>query len=173
MTDESIVTLFWERSEQAIINTADKYGRYLMKIALNILRLHEDSEECVNDTYYTAWEQIPPDRTQKLLPYLGRITRCLACNRYDYLTAQKRNADFTVQLSELEECLRRPDTVESQYESCELASEISAFLRTLDYQKRTMFVRRYWFSDTIADISSRFEISESKVNDSECTNCSR
>ncbi len=163
MTDESIVALFWERSENAIKNTAEKYGRYLMKIAINILHIHEAAEECVNDTYFTAWKQIPPDCPKELLPYLGRITRCLALNRYDYLTAQKRSVDFTLQLTELEECLRRPDTIESEYEYRELSSAISAFLRTLDAEKRNIFIRRYWFSDSIADIAKRFKIGESKV----------
>lgn len=163
MTDESIVAQFWERSENAIKNTADKYGRYLTKIAGNILRLPEDAEECVNDTYFTAWKQIPPDRPQKLLPYLGRITRCLALNRHDYLTAQKRAAEFDVQLEELEDCLSAPNTVENQYEQGELASAISDFLRTLDSEKRNLFIRRYWFSDNIAELAKRFELSESKV----------
>lgn len=163
MTDESIIAQFWERSEAAIQSASDKYGRYLMKVAMNILQLHEDAEECVNDTYYTAWEQIPPDRPNKLLPYLGRITRCLALDRYDYLKAQKRSVDFTLQLSELEECLSLPDTAASRYESRELASVISKYLRTLDAEKRNVFIRRYWFSDSMADIAARFAISESKV----------
>lgn len=163
MTDQEIIDLFWHRSEDAIRNTAMKYGAYLTKIAMNILHSFEESEECVNDTYLSAWEQIPPDRPQKFLSYLGRITRCLAFNRYDYLKAQKRNVGFTVQLTELEEVLSKPDTVESQYESGELASAISAFLRTIDYEKRNIFIRRYWFSDSIADIAERFAISESKV----------
>ena len=163
MTDQSIIDLFWQRSEDAIRNTSKKYGTYLMKIAMNILHCYEESEECVNDTYLSAWDQIPPDRPQKLLPYLGRITRCLALNRYDYLTAQKRNSDFSVQLSELEDCLSSPNTTENQYESKALSAAISAFLRTLDPEKRNIFIRRYWFSDNIADIAGRFAISESKV----------
>lgn len=163
MTDQRIIDLFWQRSEDAIKNTSEKYGTYLTKIAVNILCYYEEAEECVNDTYLSAWKQIPPDRPQKLLPYLGRITRCLALNRYDYLKAQKRNADFSIQLDELEECLSRPETTESRYENGELSSAISAFLRTLDSEKRNIFIRRYWFSDNITDIAERFKISESKV----------
>lgn len=163
MTDEQIVAQFWARSENAIRETEERYGRYLLKIAANILHIHEDAEECVNDTYYTAWNQIPPDRPQRLLPYLGRITRCLALNRHDYLTAQKRNADFSLQLSELEECLSLTETTESRYEADELAAAISAFLRMLDKEKRIVFVRRYWFSDSIADIAAQLSLSESKV----------
>lgn len=160
MTDQTILDLFWQRSEDAIRCTAEKYGAYLMKIAMNILRQNEESEECVSDTYLSAWEQIPPDCPQRLLPYLGRITRCHALNRWDYLTAQKRNPEFCVQLEELAECLSSPDTVESQYEGQELSAAISAFLRTLDARKRNVFIRRYWFSDSFADIARRFGISE-------------
>lgn len=110
MTDLEIVELYWRRSEEAISCTMKQYGRYLLKLAANILRLREEAEECVNETYFSAWNQMPPDRPAKLLPYLGRIARCLALNRYDYLTAQKRNTDFTLQLSELEECLSSPDS---------------------------------------------------------------
>lgn len=163
MTDQTIIELFWQRSEEAIRSTAQKYGAYLMKIAMNILSHYEESEECVSDTYFTAWNQIPPTRPQRLLPYLGRITRCLALNRYDYLTAQKRNSELTLQLSELEECLSGTDSPELQYESGELAGAISAFLRTQSADARNIFIRRYWFSDSIALIADRFQISESKV----------
>lgn len=163
MTDERIVEQYWERSEDAIRHTAEKYEPYLMRISMNILRVREDAEECVNDTYLSAWNQIPPDRPKQLLPYLGRIARCLSYNRYDYLTAQKRSVDFTAQLTELEDCLSSCETTESQYESGELAKAISAFLRTLDAEKRNIFLRRYWFSDSIPKIAARFGISESKV----------
>lgn len=163
MTDQTIIDLFWQRSEDAIRNTSQKYGKYLTKIAINILNYYEEAEECVNDTYFTAWKQIPPDRPQKLLPYLGRITRCLALNRYDHLTAKKRNAEFTLQLSELEECLSGTDSIEAQYESREVASVISAFLRAQKPDARNIFILRYWYSDSIAEIASRFNVSESKV----------
>lgn len=163
MTDQTIIDLFWQRSEDAIRNTSQKYGKYLTKIAMNILNYYEESEECVNDTYLAAWEQIPPDRPQKLLPYLGRITRCLALNRYDYLTAQKRNVEFTLQLSELEECLTGTDSIETQYESGEVTSSISSFLKKQNPDVRNIFIRRYWFSDSITEIAGRFNMSESKV----------
>lgn len=163
MTDQAIVELFWQRSEDAIKNTNEKYGKYLIRIALNVLGYHEEAEECVNDTYFSAWKQMPPDRPQRLAAYLGRITRCLALNRYDYLTAQKRNAEFTLQLSELEECLSGTACVEAKYEAGEVAAAISAFLRKQNADIRNIFIRRYWFSDSIADISNRFNMSESKV----------
>lgn len=163
MTDQTIVDLFWQRSEDAIQNTSQKYGKYLTKIAMNILNQYEESEECVNDTYLSAWNQIPPERPQNLLPYLGRITRCLALNRYDYLKAQKRNAAFDVQLSELEECLTGGESAETQYEAGEVSAAISAFLRTQKEEARNIFIRRYWYSDSITEIGERFYMSESKV----------
>ena len=163
MTDQMIVDLFWQRSEDAVQNTTQKYGKYLTKIAMNILNHYEESEECVNDTYLAAWNQMPSDRPQKLLPYLGRITRCLALNRYDYMTAQKRNAEFTLQLSELEECLSGADSAEAQYEASQVASAISAFLRSQSLDVRNIFIRRYWFSDSISEIAEHFQMGESKV----------
>jgi RNA polymerase sigma factor (sigma-70 family) len=163
MTDQNIINLFLQRLEDSIRYTAEKYGRYLMKISFNILNQFEEAEECVSDTYLAAWNQIPPERPEKLLPYLGRITRCLSLNRYDYLTAQKRNSDFNLQLSEIEECLSTTDSVESHYEAGAIASAISAFLREIDTDARNIFIRRYWFSDPIRDIATRFDMSESKV----------
>lgn len=163
MTDQAIIDLFWQRSEDAIQNTSHKYEKYLTKIAMNILNHREESEECVNDTYFTAWRQIPPDRPRKLLPYLGRITRSLALNRYDYISAQKRNPELSLQLSELEECLIGADSAEAQYESGEVASAISTFLRAESPENRNIFIRRYWFSDSIEEIAVRFQMSESKA----------
>lgn len=163
MTDHEIVDLYWRRSEEAISRTMERYGGYLLKLAMNILHLREDAEECVNETYLSAWNQMPPDRPRKLLPYLGRIARCLALNRYDYIKAQKRGADFTLQLSELEECLSAPDSTLSGYEEKALADAISAFLRGLDEESRNMFIRRYWYSDSIGEIARRYHVRESKV----------
>ena len=163
MTDAEIVALYWNRSEEAIAHTMRTYGRYLMKLAMNILRLRQEAEECVNDTYLSAWNQLPPDRPEKLMPYLGRIARCLALNRYDYLTARKRSAEFTLQLSELEDCLPASGSVERQYESAELAAAISAFLRGLEEEPRNLFIRRYWYSDSIRQLAARYGMGESKV----------
>ena len=163
MTDREIVALYWKRSEEAIACTMQKYGRYLLRLAQNILHIHEEAEECVNETYLSAWNQLPPDKPEKLLPYLGRISRCLALNRYDYLTAQKRSMDFTVQLSELEDILSAPDTSQQQCERAELASAISDFLRTQSEEDRNLFVRRYWYSDPIRDIAERYGLRENTV----------
>lgn len=163
MTDLEIVALYWKRSEEAIACTMQKYGRYLLRLALNILHIHEEAEECVNETCLSAWNQLPPDKPEKLLPYLGRISRCLALNRYDYLTAQKRSMDFTVQLSELEDILSAPDTPQQQYERTELAAAISSFLRLQSDEDRNVFVRRYWYSDSIRDIAKQYGLRENTV----------
>lgn len=127
MTDESILALFWQRSEDAIRATAQQYGRYLAQIAFHVLHQREDAEECVNDTYWTAWRQIPPDQPKALRTYLGRITRCHALNRFDYRTAQKRGGDFSLQLEELAQCLSDGETPESQYEASQVGAAISTF----------------------------------------------
>ena len=163
MTDKDIIRLFVRRSEEAIRSTAQKYGSYLTKIAMNILGRHEDSEECVSDTYFTAWRQIPPDDPERLLPYLGRITRCLALDRWDHLTAKKRNSGLEVQLSELEECLAGTDSVEKQYEVGEIAAAVSAFLKKQSEDARNIFIRRYWYSESNADIAKHFGMTESNV----------
>lgn len=163
MTDPEIVALYWKRSEEAIVCTVQKYGRYLLRLAQNILRLREEAEECVNETYLSAWNQLPPDRPERLLPYLGRISRCLALNRYDYLHAQKRSANLTLSLSELEDCLPAPDPAEQQYESAELAAAISAFLRAQSREDRELFVRRYWYCDAVSEIAARYGLRENTV----------
>ena len=163
MTDNEIIELYWQRSEEAIFYTMREYGGYLIKLTLNILHIREEAEECVNESYLTAWNQIPPDRPAKLLPYLGRIARCLALNRYDYLNAQKRGTDFTLQLSELEDCLSSGDTTQQQVDNQALSQAISAFLKSQDIESRNMFIRRYWYSDSIKEIAERYRVRESKV----------
>lgn len=163
MDDNVIIEMFWQRIEDAIRCTSEKYGKYLLKIALNILHRNEDAEECTNDTYLAAWNQIPPNRPNKLLAYLGRITRNIAMDKLDYLSAKKRNSQFDVLLSELEECLSSSHTVEGEYEAGEIAGVISRFLKTTDTNTRNVFIRRYWFSDSILEIADKYDMSESKI----------
>lgn len=92
MEDKQIVDLFWQRSEAAIVAAASKYGKYCSKIAYNILQNYEDSEECVNDTYLKAWGAIPTHRPTRLSTFLGKITRNLALNKWEYLNAEKRGS---------------------------------------------------------------------------------
>nr|WP_279591730.1 sigma-70 family RNA polymerase sigma factor [Paenibacillus sp. F411] len=155
--------MFISRSEVAIVRTSEQYGAYLTKICMNILNIKEDADECVNDTYLTAWKQIPPDRPQKFLPYLGKIAKNLSLNRYDYLKANKRNTHFDVLLSELEECLSSTNNTENSIMQKELSASISSFLRSIDEKSRNIFIRRYWYSDSIADVAKMFGISQSNA----------
>ena len=163
MQDNEIIALYWARAEGAIAETAKRYGSYCYAIAWNILHRQEDAEECENDTWLAAWNTMPPARPQKLATFLGRLTRNIALDRYDYNTAQKRGGEFPLVLSELSECIAAVDNVEKQVEAQETADCISTFLRTQSKISRMVFVRRYWYADSIADIAKRFGMRESRV----------
>ena len=163
MEDSQIIELFWQRSEDAIAQTAKKYGRLCRKIALNIVGNYEDAQECENDTYVAAWNAIPPTRPNVLSAFLSRIARNIALNRYEYNKAQKRNNEFDLVLSELEECIAGKSSVEDAYEEGVVAKILDDFLAGLSKEKRVIFVRRYWYSDAVKDIAKRMQISESKV----------
>jgi len=161
--DKDIIQLYFARNEKAIEETSKKYRNYCFRIAHNILSNSEDSEECVNDAFLGAWEAIPPQSPSRLSAFLGRITRNIALNRFDYYTAQKRSRNFETILDELNECLVSSEDVESRYEEEQIAEAISRFLRGVDEDHRNMFLRRYWYSDSMADIAARFSVSESKA----------
>ncbi|GJM72182.1 hypothetical protein HMSSN036_43980 [Paenibacillus macerans] len=163
MEDQGIVRLYLQRSQQAILETKNKYGAYCRVIARKILSNYSDVEECENDTYLAAWNAIPPNMPRKLPVFLGRLTRNIALDKYGYNTAKKRNREFEVILTELEGCLVSPDTVETEYEAGEIANLINQFLYAIDEQARNLFIRRYWYSDSIEDLSMRFNMSSSKV----------
>lgn len=163
MDDFSIIKLYIERSELAISTTAMRYGKYLSKIAWNILGNYQDAEECVNDTYLAAWNQIPPDQPLKFLPYLGRIARNLSLNRYNYLKANKRNQGFDLVLTELEDCLASSSTVEGAFDAQEVAMAINAFLASVKKEQRVIFVRRYWYGDSISTIAQDRKTSENNI----------
>ncbi len=159
LEDIRIIELFWRRDESAIAEASAKYNGYCMQIAMNILASVQDSEECVNDAYLAAWNSIPPNSPDKLSVYLGKLTRNLSLNRYKAQNATKRGGgEFAVSLDELDECI-----ADAKIEQEELGKLISDFLYTQPKQTRQVFVRRYFYSDSISDITKRFEMSESKV----------
>ncbi len=163
MEDVKIIELFWERSEQAIKETAQKYGGYCKMIALNILLNQEDADECVNDTYLQTWNSIPEQRPSIFSAYLAKITRNLSLNKFKRKAAAKRGGNtVSLLLSELDDCL--PDTKASTIpEDGEIAKLISTFLRSIDTQSRLIFVRRYWYADSTEKIAKLFKSSESKI----------
>ncbi len=164
MQDEKIIELYWLRNETAISETEHKYGQYLTKIAYNILNNIEDSRESVNDTYLKAWNTMPPQKPNILKTYLGKITRQLSIDVFRTRNRKKRNASqYAVSLSELEECIPDGNDVEQEVELQLLGRIINDFLYTLPDQTRHIFVCRYYFCDSIKNISAFFAISESKV----------
>jgi RNA polymerase sigma-70 factor (ECF subfamily) len=164
MEDQEIIELFLARSEQAITGLQGKYENRLMQIAWNILNDRFDAEECVNDTYLAVWNTIPPQKPDPLLAYVCRIVRNLSMKKYHANNARKRNSHYDVALDELEECIQSKATVESEYAVKELAGEINSFLSTLSRENRIMFVRRYWFSDSIEDIAKMFNTSSRNIS---------
>ena len=155
MTDEKIVELYWERSEEAIKETDKQYGRYFHNIAKEILQDEEDAKEIVNDTYLKAWNSIPPERPKPLKAFLGRITRQLSINRLERNKAQKRGGgQYLLALDELAECI--PDSSGSKdfASDIDLSDTINRFLRGLPIEQRRVFIKRYWYMSSIADTAA-------------------
>lgn len=164
MDDKQIVDLYWERSENAVSETARKYGKYCRCIAFNILHNDEDSEECVNDTYLRAWNNIPPHRPSVLKTFLGKITRNLSLDKYEQLNAEKRNSgQMPLIFDEIQECLPSSDDAENIIEEMALTEILNRFLSSLPSEQRKIFMRRYWYLSPIKEISTEYGISESKV----------
>ncbi|MBQ9083792.1 MAG: RNA polymerase sigma factor [Clostridia bacterium] len=164
MTDEQIINLYFARSEEAITATGQQYGGYCKEIAMRILQDVWDSEECVNDTYLKAWNQMPPTRPQSLKCFLGRITRNLALNRLDKRNAQKRGGgQAEVSLEELGGVVAGSETVEMQVDENALLRLLNRFVGGLPKEKRVVFVARYWHLYSIEEIAQRLGLSESKV----------
>ena len=165
MSDKEIIRLYFNRDQRALSATAKKYGSYCTTIAKNILGNNEDAEECVNDTYLSAWNSIPPTRPTILSAFLGKITRNLAFNKYKYNHVIKRgNGEIAVVLDELAECVSGLDDVEQEIDRRELVATINSFLNTISPKKRNIFICRYWYSDSVSAIAKRYEMTESNVS---------
>ncbi len=163
MEDHSIIELYWNRSEQAIRETELKYGKLFYHIARNILHNPADAEESVNDTYLGAWNAIPPARPRVLSAYLCRIARNLALKKHQQIHAARRNPTVAVSFEELEDCLASGDLDDRNFADDQLADCINRFLDTLDAEPRQVFVRRYWYFDSVKEIMKRYRMSKSKV----------
>jgi RNA polymerase sigma-70 factor (ECF subfamily) len=161
--DSKIIDLLFERSEQAIAALSQKYEAVCNAVARNILKNSLDAEECVNDSFLAIWNTIPPRKPNPLLTYICRIVRNLSIKKYHANTALKRNSFYDAALDELEDCLASPANVENELAAKELTLLLDSFLDTLDKENRMMFVRRYWYSDSISDIAARFQISSNNV----------
>ena len=164
MLDEQIIALYWSRSEQAIAETGEKYGGYLNRIAYGSLRDTLDAQECVNDTYHSAWNAMPPNRPNRLSAFLGKITRRLSIDRLRHDTAEKRGGgELPLALDELSGCVSSVDTAEDEALRQELLSLLDTFLSSLPETERRVFLRRYWYLDPIAEIAERFGFTQSKT----------
>lgn len=164
MRDEAIVELYWQRDEAAIQATEEKYGRYLLKIAANILSDPLDREESVSDTYMAAWDSIPPQRPAALSTYLGKLVRRISIDRLRRNTRQKRGGtEYVLSLSELAGCVAGGTTPEDALETKRLAQCLNGFLRELPQQERDLFVGRYYFLDPLKEVARYCGMTESKA----------
>jgi RNA polymerase sigma-70 factor (ECF subfamily) len=164
MEDSQIVALYWKKSSDAISESTSKYGAYCYTIANNILRDHEDSEECVNDTWLHAWKSIPPQKPIALRMFLAKITRNLAFDRFYARTAQKRGGgEITLVLDELAECLSGGASPEATCQAQELEQCIRRFVRALPERDGNVFVRRCFFTEPVASIAERYGLTENNV----------
>ena len=163
MEDEKIIALFVARDETAITRTQEKYSNYCQSIAERIVGSHEDAEECVNDTWRRAWESIPPEKPSVLSTYLGMLTRHIALNRVKASMASKRGGgQVSLALEELSECVADAEADEGQTE--QLREVLNRFLASLPQKNRMVFVRRYWYTDSAADIAAAYDMNENSVN---------
>jgi RNA polymerase sigma-70 factor (ECF subfamily) len=163
LNDEALIQRFWDRDEAVLEAVKREYGSYCMYIAENVLQSRLDAEECLNDALLSAWNSIPPQRPQNLKTYLGKLIRESAVDRWRKNQAQKRISPASiVSLDELEELVGE-NTVEQASEGAELSRAISAFLRELSETERNLFIRRYWYYDSIEQICKRYGFGKSRV----------
>ena len=159
MEDSQIISLFFQRNEAAIAETEKKYGTFCYNIALNILTINADAEECVNDTYLQAWNTIPPQRPDRLGAWLGRVVRNIAINLWNKNHRQKRYAGMEKLLNELEDCIPSPVTIEHKMEEKELTQFLNTWLASLTDDDRILFVRRYWNGETVNGLALEYRVS--------------
>ena len=163
MEDTDIIQLYWARDEGAIAATDEKYGTLCRSLSHNILASREAAEECVNDTYLGLWNAIPPHRPNPLLAFVCRVARNVSLNRYRHNHAQRRDESRNLPLVELEGCLAAP-SAEETWSAQALGQTLDCFLDTLDRKSRVMFLRRYWFSDSVSWIARQMGITENHVS---------
>lgn len=167
MEDCAIIDLYWSRSEDAIRETAAKYGAYCRAIARSILGDPQDEEECINDTWIKAWNAMPDSRPNRLKLFLGKLTRSSACDAVRAKTAQKRGGGVYVEaLEELGECVPAVPGADEIVESRELEAILNRFLRTLPERDCNIFLRRYWYAESLEEISDRYSVKQNTVKTS-------
>ena len=161
MEDRDIIELFVCRSESAVEELANKHGALCRHIAQGVLSSREDIDECLSDAFLAVWNAVPPQIPDSLAAFAAKVTRNLALKKFQYLSAQKRNPNMTVSLSELEQCL--PDKDYQIEDRGQLGAAVNDFLRQQTEQQRNIFIRRYFFLNSVREIASRYGMSVSKV----------
>ena len=164
MDDKKIIAMYFAREEKAIDETRAKYQGFINYIAFNILGVIEDAEECENDTYLKLWNSIPPDRPEYFRAYIGKIVRNAAISLYRKNKAAKRNCGVYVLLSELEECLPSKDNVEEEIEAKYVSCVISEWLRSLSEENRIIFIKRYWYGESVKAIAGNSDYSPEELS---------
>ncbi|MBQ7873953.1 MAG: sigma-70 family RNA polymerase sigma factor [Oscillospiraceae bacterium] len=162
MEDAKIIELYFDRNEFAIAETSEKYTPYCSVIAKNILHDERDEEECLSDTWLAAWNNIPPTKPNCLKAFLGKITRNISLNMFRKKAAAKRSAVFEP-IDELSECMASNENVEQSVDKNALSEYLDGFIRSLSPEKRYVFLRRYWYCDSLKDIADSAKISEIRV----------
>ncbi len=163
MDDRQIIDLLWQRAEQALETLARKFGQGLYRLAMNILSDHQDSEEAVSDTYLALWNTVPPERPDPLAAYVYRVGKNTALKRHRERTAQKRDSRYDLSLDELSGCLGAC-TLETEMDARLLGQAINQFLSTQTRQNRVLFLRRYWFGDSVKELAGLFAMSPGSVS---------
>ena len=158
LDDASIIGLYWQRDEQAITETARRYGSYIHAISVQILESEPDAEECVNDTYLKAWNTIPPQKPFSLKDYLGRLVRHLSIDRYRAMRRAKRNINMTEALDEL--TIASPDT---DRDNPALTDALNGFLSELNPTDRNLFLGRYWYFYEVSDLARAYGMTANTV----------
>lgn len=165
LSDESIIELYWQRDEKAIVETDLKYKQYLYTVAYNIVHDTLDCKECLNDTYLGAWNAMPPAKPNVLKAFLTTIMRRIAINRYHSKSRKNKiPSEMTVSLTELEDFLADDNSVDADFDATRLGQVISDFLRTLSKRRRFIFMSRYYMADSIDTIAKELGLSRSMVN---------
>ncbi len=164
MDDRTIVDMLWQRNDGALSLLKQKHERLILSVAQNVLKNREDSEECLNDTLFAAWNAIPPAKPENLGAFLCKIARNLSLKKWRSKTAQKRGGKaFSCLLSELDDCISDAKSLDESIDERALAAIIDSFLRTLDEDERDLFILRYFYFYSVTSLSEKFGFSKSKV----------
>ena len=163
MEDQKIIKLLWQRAESAIEALSKKFGKRLMSIAMNILGVRQDAEEAVNDTYLAVWDTVPPKKPEPLAGYVYATGRNISLDRLKYNTAEKRNNRYDVSIDELANCIPAP-ALEETVNARALGLAINRFLKTVNARNRALFLRRYWFGDSVQQIAKDLGMRENAAS---------